>query len=746
MYVTSITYIKGKRVYAFLKKRNAKVNKKEKKDEDMAIYALSIKHKAKGKGATAKAHAQYIQREGKYREKEVADSVMLAVAGGGGGSHVQYLTREGNYTKRACELEASWSGNLPKWANTPKEFWNAADTYERANGTVYTEIVISIPRELSKGSREQVVRGFVDKEIGERFPYTVAIHNPRAMDGGEQPHAHVMFSIRELDGIEREKELFFKRANPQAPELGGTRKSREWSDRERDRVNEIRLTWETLANRALEKEGHEVRIDRRSLEARGIDREPEPKMGPIVTQMLKRGQETEVGQKVIELRNYRTQEKEVHELEKNLQKEKARVYQFPDLKAEREREEQGHVFSIKREGKASKVSPEEKAKYQRTLDLVFTRFEKENGDIEFRWKRSGRLAFTDQGDTVVFINISETAVKAGLQLAKEKGWEGVEVTGSIEFRRENWVQGHLMGIPIGGYEPRAEDFALLEERKRAQEQKREQYRKQDEPVKERDLSLPQKDKTKEPARSKVVQVPALELEREFRREIIPALENAQRKTMDELRSLGYQGSPGDMYGAYKRWEKLPSDEELRQTAFERLGGVTYKQYGEHHKRALLEVAGHEKKLEALGRKEENSFLKRISPRQILEKRRVSEELQRAKNWRDAAGSNIEQEQLRLSTGRNKEGFQQTLTYLADQRAETAERRKVIEGQQLARADALTHAYALRRSLESLGTRKVRFILEQGIMPRPENPEQFKQELEQARALERRRTLGQERSR
>lgn len=59
------------------------------------------------------------------------------------------------------------------------------------------------------------------------FAHTVSIHNPAAMDGEEQPHAHIMFSKRELDGVESPKELFFRRANPEHPELGGANKSRE---------------------------------------------------------------------------------------------------------------------------------------------------------------------------------------------------------------------------------------------------------------------------------------------------------------------------------------------------------------------------------------------------------------------------------------------------------------------------------------------------------------------------------------
>ena len=431
----------------------------------MAIYALSIKHKAKGQGASAVAHAQYIAREGKYAERKEDRAK----------AHAEYLAREGKHERRRDELEKTWSGNMPAWAKSPGEFWDAADTYERANGRVYSEVVIALPRELSREKREEVVREFIDKEIGERFPYTVAIHNPRAMDGGEQPHAHVMFSIRERDGIERPKELYFKRANPENPEKGGAKKSREWSKDERsnDRVNEIRATWEVIANKALEKEGHKERIDRRTLQEQGIDREPEPKMGPAVTQRLKRGQETEVGEKVLELRNYRKHEQEVKELEGELKREKAKVYNFAEEKERRSSESKDEFRFY---GERRNVTDEEKQKYRRTVDLVLTRYEREDGNTEYRWKKSGKVAFVDRGDKITFNSTSPTAVKAGLQVAKEKGWEKVYATGSEEFRREAWTQGQLMGVEVKGYDATKADFERIESLKKEKELKKEQYK------------------------------------------------------------------------------------------------------------------------------------------------------------------------------------------------------------------------------------------------------------------------------
>jgi hypothetical protein len=110
------------------------------------------------------------------------------------------------------------------------------------------------------------------------------------------------------------------------------------------------------------------------------------------------------------------------------------------------------------------VAPEEKARparRNRTIDLLFVRFD----DGTYAWKRSQSPApaFQDLGDRIRFNRPSDSAVKAALQLAREKGWVEVEAAGSIEFRRRAWLQGRLLGIKVIGYEPSTDDMVALAE-------------------------------------------------------------------------------------------------------------------------------------------------------------------------------------------------------------------------------------------------------------------------------------------
>ena len=137
-----------------------------------------------------------------------------------------YIEREGRYEKDGEELEHKEHGNMPEWAeDDPGKYWEAADEHERANGRLYSEVQFALPKELGDAERRELAGEFAERVcFQERLPYTLAIHRGGA--NGENPHAHLMFSERGHDGIERDAEQWFRRYNAKAPEKGGAKKSR----------------------------------------------------------------------------------------------------------------------------------------------------------------------------------------------------------------------------------------------------------------------------------------------------------------------------------------------------------------------------------------------------------------------------------------------------------------------------------------------------------------------------------------
>ena len=213
----------------------------------------------------------------------------MKIKTGGAGKaapHAEYIAREGEYSKRlekGEKLEHTEYGNMPKWAeHNPSEFWKAADLYERKNGSTYREIEIALPRELTPQQRKELVQTFVEQELGEKHAYTWAIHTPKAsIEGGEQPHAHIMYSERLQDGIERSPDQFFKRYNSKNPERGGCQKSNiaKTAEQRKTELVELRERFADLQNAYLEKYGHADRVDHRSLADQGIERSPEKHLG-----------------------------------------------------------------------------------------------------------------------------------------------------------------------------------------------------------------------------------------------------------------------------------------------------------------------------------------------------------------------------------------------------------------------------------------------------------------------------------
>ena len=262
----------------------------------MAIYHLSVRPGTRAKGSVAARKSDYIQRENQYERQP----------------------------DRCLYQE---SGNMPEWADSARDYWKAADDNERANGRLYLEVEVALPRELEQQEQIELAKEFA-REVTEEntLPYTLAVHEGRGRDGrGDNPHAHLMISERQNDGLERDEERWFKRANSQEPELGGAPKSREFHGSQK--IEHLRERWADDLNGALERhhereyeraheQGYERTrdhgqdhthahdrgdtqerepgyVDHRSNERQGIERAPGIHLGPGVYAALEKGREPE---------------------------------------------------------------------------------------------------------------------------------------------------------------------------------------------------------------------------------------------------------------------------------------------------------------------------------------------------------------------------------------------------------------------------------------------------------------------
>lgn len=210
----------------------------------MAIYHLTIKTGSRSKGQSAVAKSNYIERKGKYAKRENDDLVL-----------------------------ATGHKNLPKFANNqPINFWKAADEFERANARLFKELEFALPIELTLEQQQKLIEDFIDDAFDKAHPMSYAIHAGK----GGNPHCHLVFTERYLDGIERSPDQFFRRANKKKPENGGATKAnltkKSW-------LLQTREKWAQQINRAMEMHNQPDRVSHLSLEAQGIERPPQVHRG-----------------------------------------------------------------------------------------------------------------------------------------------------------------------------------------------------------------------------------------------------------------------------------------------------------------------------------------------------------------------------------------------------------------------------------------------------------------------------------
>jgi len=207
----------------------------------MAIYHFSVSVISRSQGRSSVAASAY--RSGEKLKDERTD-----------------LTHD--YTKKSdvVNSEILLSKEAPAWMSEREKLWNAVELSEkRKDAQVAREITVALPRELSESQNWACLKTFVNHEFVDKgMVADVAFH--RGHTGSEdQPHGHILLSLREVS-----KEGFGL-------------KQRGWNDKAL--LKEWREHWASHCNRELAKAGFDIQVDHRTLEAQGINLEPQSKIG-----------------------------------------------------------------------------------------------------------------------------------------------------------------------------------------------------------------------------------------------------------------------------------------------------------------------------------------------------------------------------------------------------------------------------------------------------------------------------------
>lgn len=208
----------------------------------MAIYHFSAKVISRSAGSSAVASAAYRSAERLHDDR---------------------LDRSHDFTNKAgvVHSEVMLPDGAPERMGDRSTLWNEVEASElRKDAQLSREIEFAIPRELNQQQGIELARDFVQAEFVERGMIAdLNVHWDIGADGLEKPHAHIMLTMREVS------------------EDGFGPKVRDWN--RTDLIETWRERWASHVNERLAELDIDARIDHRSLEAQGIDLEPQTKIG-----------------------------------------------------------------------------------------------------------------------------------------------------------------------------------------------------------------------------------------------------------------------------------------------------------------------------------------------------------------------------------------------------------------------------------------------------------------------------------
>jgi ATP-dependent exoDNAse (exonuclease V) alpha subunit len=247
----------------------------------VAVYFLNMKTFGRSNGSSAASAVAYRAGE-RIRDERT-------------GKTYDHSERQ-DVVHKEIVLPSQFADDEMAWARDRASLWNAAERAEtRKNARVAREYLVALPVELSPPQRLGLVRGF-SQELSDRYGFAVdfAIHAPRDFPGSDPRnfHAHLLATTREVkaEGLGAKTTLDMSDGNRRKLGL----------DPAINELLHVRERWATVTNEALQKAHITARIDHRSLEAQGIDREPQPHIPRAAFEMERHGYRSVVADRMRE--------------------------------------------------------------------------------------------------------------------------------------------------------------------------------------------------------------------------------------------------------------------------------------------------------------------------------------------------------------------------------------------------------------------------------------------------------------
>lgn len=293
-----------------------------------------------------------------------------------------------DYTKKRGveDTEIHTAGDAPEWARDRHRLWNAAEMREKhPRAQTAREVEVGFPHEFNAEQRKEAGRG-IAKLFVTRYGSAadIAWHEPGRKGDQRNYHAHILFTNRAVtaDGWAKNKRNALDDITAARDENGETLK-----DRDGKTVTNAQLELKSLRgaiagvmNSIAARDRVAVFVEHLSFEERGLDREATQHLGPDATEMERRGETTNIGDKnrSIEARNASREE---------LQAKYDNVIDFALARRKRDRQEPWTNFYRDTQSRRAALDAALQRQYaQQELDA-------RNEWQDLRQQRSGRNVF-----------------------------------------------------------------------------------------------------------------------------------------------------------------------------------------------------------------------------------------------------------------------------------------------------------------------------------------------------------------
>ena len=247
--------------------------------------------------------------------------------------------------------------------------WNLAEKSEnRKDARTAREWVIALPDELDEEQRKELAKEFAQSLV-DRYGVIadLAIHAPSHNGSDKNHHAHILLTTRKAE-LDQDHNLVLK--DKTDIELNNTKRKTLGMGTSQEEIKQIRSTWANLANHALEHAGYRERIDHRSYADQGNQLQATIHEGSKVTQMRRKGIDTEIScfNDTIKQQNSQQLQNKEQQKEKTLKQGFNRVEQGfeqwkKDREAQRLEQEQRQRLKLEQE---QKMKQTQRIKYGRS--------------------------------------------------------------------------------------------------------------------------------------------------------------------------------------------------------------------------------------------------------------------------------------------------------------------------------------------------------------------------------------------